>query len=77
MKKLTFSSMAAARLKANKRQYMSLVVGIFLSVFLVGTLVLSVFGIYQRFLQKRYDKVGDLDLVFLDNTSMTEEKCWG
>lgn len=77
MKKLTFSSMAAARLRANKRQYMSLVVGIFLSVFLVSTLVLSVFGIYQRFLQKRYDKVGDLDLVFLDNTAMTEEKMLG
>ena len=61
MKKLTFSSMAAARLRANKRQYVSLVLGIFLSIFLISTLVLSVYGIYQAELQKRYDKVGYLD----------------
>ena len=73
MKKLTFSSMAAARLKANKRQYMSLVLGIFLSIFLISTLVLSVYGIYQAELQKRYDKVGYLDMVVLDNPSTTEE----
>ena len=73
MKKLTFSSMAAARLKANKRQYMSLVLGIFLSIFLISTLVLSVYGIYQAELQKRYDKVGFLDMVVLDNPSTTEE----
>lgn len=73
MKKLTFSSMAAARLKANKRQYMSLVLGIFMSIFLISTLVLSVYGIYQAELQKRYDKVGYLDMVVLDNPSTTEE----
>ena len=73
MKKLTFSTMAAARLKANKRQYVSLVLGIFLSIFLISTLVLSVYGIYQAELQKRYDKVGFLDMVVLDNPSTTEE----
>lgn len=73
MKKLTFSSMAAARLRANKRQYMSLVLGIFLSIFLISTLVLSVYGIYQAELQKRYDKVGYLDMVVLDNPTTTEE----
>ena len=73
MKKLTFSSMAAARLKANKSQYMSLVLGIFLSIFLISTLVLSVYGIYQAELQKRYDKVGYLDFVMLDNATVTEE----
>ena len=73
MKKLTFSTMAAARLKANKRQYVSLVLGIFLSIFLISTLVLCVYGIYQAELQKRYDKVGYLDMVVLDNPSTTEE----
>ena len=73
MKKLTYSSMAAARLKANKRQYMSLVLGIFLSIFLISTLVLSVYGIYQAELQNRYDKVGYLDMVVLDNLGTTEE----
>lgn len=73
MKKLTFSTMAAARLRANKRQYMSLVLGIFLSIFLISTLVLSVWGIYQAELQKRYDKVGYLDFVMMDNAVVTEE----
>lgn len=67
MKKLTYSAMAAARLRANKRQYLSLVLGIFLSIFMVSTLVFSAYGIYQAYLQKRYDKVGHLDLVVLDN----------
>ena len=74
MKKLTYSSMAAARLRANKRQYLSLVLGIFLSIFLISTLVLSVYGIYQAELQKRYDKVGYLDFVILDNNIVTEEE---
>ena len=74
MKKLTYSSMAAARLKANKRQYMSLVLGIFLSIFLISTLVLSVYCIYQAELQKRYEKVGYLDFVILDNSIVTEEE---
>ena len=74
MKKLTFSSMAAARLKANKRQYMSLVLGIFMSIFLISTLVLSVYCIYQAELQKRYEKVGYLDFVILDNSIVTEEE---
>ena len=52
---------------------MSLVLGIFLSIFLVSTLVLSVYGIYQAELQKRYDKVGFLDFVILDNDSITDE----
>ena len=73
MKKLTFSTMAAARLRANKRQYLSLVLGIFLSIFMVSTLVLSVWGIYLDHLEDRYNKVGDLDFVILDNDIVSEE----
>lgn len=73
MKQLTYSSMAAARLRANKRSYGSLVLGIFLSIFLISTLVLSVYGIYQAYLQKRYDKAGYLDMVVLDNAYLTDE----
>ena len=72
MKKLTFSTMAAARLRANKRQYLSLVLGIFLSIFMVSTLVFSVWGIYQAQLQQRYDTVGYIDLVLLDNPILEE-----
>ncbi len=73
MKQLTYSAMAAARLRGNKRGYRSLVLGIFLSIFLISTLVLSVYAIYQESLQKRYDKVGVLDMVVLDNAIFTDE----
>ncbi len=68
MRQLTYSSMAAARLRANKRQYLSLVLGIFLSVFLVSSLVLGVYGIYLAFLQQRYETIGYVDMVVLDST---------
>ena len=44
MKKLTYSAMAVARLRANKKQYFSLVLGIFLAVFLVTVCFLAVQG---------------------------------
>lgn len=72
MKQLTYSTMAAARLRANKQSYGNLVLGIFLSIFMISTLVLSMYGIYQAELEKRYDKVGFLDMVMLDNDSVTE-----
>lgn len=76
MKQLTYSAMASARVRANKRQYLSMVIGIFLSIFLISTLVQSVWGIYQAHLQKRYDTIGYLDIVILDNENadiVTEE----
>ena len=76
MKKLTYSYIAAARMKANKRQYLSLVFGIFLSIFLISTLFFSVWGIYQAQLEKRYETIGYLDIVILDNENpdiVTEE----
>ncbi len=73
MKALTYSSMAAARLRANSRQYVSLVLGIFLSVFMVSSMVLGMYGVYLSFLQKRYDKVGFVDLVVLDDWTTDEE----
>ena len=73
MKKLTYSAIAKARLRANKRQYGSLVFGIFLSIFLVSLFVLAVYGVYQGTLEQRYRKVGNLDMVILDNDLLTDE----
>ena len=76
MKQLTYSRMAAARIKANRRQYLSLVIGVFLSIFLISTLVFSVWGIYQANLEKRLNTIGDVDIVILDNEKadiVTEE----
>ena len=76
MKKLTFSALAAARLRANRRSYRSLLIGIFLSIFLISTFVVGVYGIYLRQQQKRFDKVGVLDMVVLDNDLLTDEHLW-
>lgn len=74
MKKgLTYSSMAVARLRVNKRQYLGLVLGIFLSIFLVCSLVLGIYGIYRAFLEDRYDKVGSVDVVALDDPFLSRE----
>ena len=74
MKKLTFSSMAAARLRANKRGYLSLVIGVFLSIFLITAFVLGVYGMYNAQLWNRRDMVGNADMVVLDNEIITDEK---
>ena len=73
MKKLTFSTMAAARLRANKRQYVSLVLGIFLAIFLVTTLFLTVQGFLLAQVAKTEDKVGKLDAFLLDCPEITDE----
>ena len=74
MKKLTFSTMAAARLRANKRGYLSLVIGVFLSIFLITTFVLGVYGMYNAQLWNRRDMVGNAEMVVLDNEIITDEK---
>ena len=74
MKKLTFSSMAAARLRANKRGYLSLVIGVFLSIFLITAFVFGVYGMYNAQLWNRRDMVGNADMVVLDNEIITDEK---
>ena len=73
MKKLTYSSMAAARLRANKRQYMSLVLGIFLAIFLVTTLFLAVQGFLLAQVKKTENKVGKLDAFLLDCPEISDE----
>lgn len=72
MKDLTYSRMALARLRANKRGYVSLAIGIFLSIFLISSIVLGIYSVYLSSLQKRVDKVGYVDMVVLDNTGITE-----
>ncbi len=73
MKMLTYSGLAAARLRANKRSYASLILGIFLSIFLVSMFVLGVYAVYQGTLEQRYQKVGHLDMVILDNDLLNDE----
>lgn len=74
MKMLTFSGMAAARLKSNKRGYRSLAIGVFLSIFLISTFVFGVYGIVNAQLHNRQEKVGVADMVVLDNEIINDEK---
>ena len=74
MKKLTYSAMALARLRANKRQYLSLVLGIFLAVFLVSVFFLAVQGFLLAQVEQAEQKMGKLDSFLLDNTEITDEQ---
>ena len=74
MKMLTFSGMAAARLRANKRGYLSLAIGVFLSIFLISTFVFGVYGIVNAQLHNRQERVGITDMVVLDNEVLNDEK---
>ena len=71
---LTYSGLAAARLKANKRGYLSLTIGVFLSIFLISTFVLGVYGIYNAQLHNRREMVGHVDMVVLDNEILNDDK---
>lgn len=74
MKMLTYSGMAAARLKSNWRGYLSLAIGVFLSIFLISTFVFGVYGIVNAQLHNRQEKVGIADMVVLDNEILNDEK---
>lgn len=74
MKQLTYSAMAKARLRANKRQYFSLVLGIFLAIFLVTTFFLSVQGFFLAQLARTERATGKLDAFLLDQPEVSDEK---
>ena len=74
MKMLTYSGLAAARLKSNKRGYLSLTIGVFLSIFLISTFVLGIYGIVNAQLHNRQEMVGTVDMVVLDNEILNDEK---
>ena len=74
MKKLTYSSMAAARLRANKRQYLSLVFGIFLAIFLVTTIFLAAQGFLLAKVAETEKEVGKLDAFLLDASGITDQQ---
>lgn len=74
MKQLTYSSMAAARLRSNRKGYLSLAIGIFLAIFLVTTSFLAVQGVVLAQMEKADKKMGKLDAFLLDDTDTSDEK---
>ena len=73
MKRLTMNQVAKASLKANKKAYRSLAVGIFLAVYLCTAAVLGAYGTIQANQQKIIDRVGYIDGFFLNSASVSDE----
>ncbi len=73
MKALTVSRMASARLRANKKAYFSLIIGIFLSVFLVTMLVLCIQGVILAKIEQTHRKLGYEDAFLLDMPEITDD----
>lgn len=74
MKHLTMGQMASARLKANRKAYLSLLIGIFLSVFLVSTLILCVQGIILSMIQRNNDALGYENAILLDTPEFSDQE---
>lgn len=74
MKQLTMGQMASARLKANRKAYLSLLIGIFLSVFLVTTLILCVQGIILAMIQRNNDALGYENAILLDTPEFSDQE---
>lgn len=77
MKQLTMGQMASARLKANRKAYLSLLIGIFLSVFLVTTLILCVQGIILAMIQRNNNALGYEDAILLDTPEFSDQMLFG
>ena len=72
MKTLTVNRMAAARLRTNRKAYVSLIVGIFLSVFLVTTLVLCIQGVILAQMEQTNKRLGYEDAILLDIPELSD-----
>ncbi len=66
MKRLTISRMASARLKAERKSYLSLAIGVFLSLFLVSSMCLVVQGLYLQQHRETVARVGDIQCMQMD-----------
>ncbi len=73
MKRLTISRMASARLKAERKSYLSLAIGVFLSLFLVSSMCLIVQGLYLQQHRETVAKVGEIQCMHLDGEGVDEQ----
>ena len=73
MKRLTMNQVAAASLKANKKAYLSLAIGIFLAVYLCSASVLGAYGSIKANEQKIIERVGYADGLILNCASVSDE----
>lgn len=73
MKRLTINRIASAGLRANRKSYLALAAGIFLSIFLVTALCLCVDGLLARREAMVAESVGYADVVLYDKPATHDQ----
>lgn len=73
MKRLTINRIASAGLRANRKSYLALAAGIFLSIFLVTALCLCVDGLLARREVRVAESVGYADVVLCDKPATHDQ----
>jgi len=73
MKRLSINDIAKASLRTGKRAYLSLAIGIFLSIFLVTSMFFGVQGIYLAQERVRQEKNGRQEIILMEN-EVTDER---
>ena len=66
MKRLSINDIAKASLRTGKRAYLSLAVGIFLSIFLVTSMFFGVQGIYLAQEKARHENNGRQEIILME-----------
>lgn len=74
MKRLTINQIASAGLRTGKRAYLSLAVGIFLSIFLITTVAMTAQGAYLASRERQARDIGYIDFFLLDNTDVADSE---
>lgn len=72
MKRLTYSRLAGAGLRAHGRQYASLGLSVFLSIYLAASLCVAASGLFQKQRDNAALRVGYLDAFLLDAPEWTD-----
>ena len=72
MKRLTINDIAKASLRTGKRAYLSLAIGIFLSIFLITGVVMTAVGYSAAFAERTAQDVGYQNFFLLDDTETTD-----
>ncbi|MBQ2956847.1 MAG: FtsX-like permease family protein [Clostridia bacterium] len=73
MKRLSINDIAKASLRTGKRAYLSLAIGIFLSIFLVTSMFFGVQGIFLAQEKERHENNGCQDIILMENP-VTDER---
>ena len=73
MKQLSINHISAASIRANRKTYLSLAVGIVLAVLLATVMTLCAFGLIKALERKAVQIVGWTDCILLDEPDITDE----